>query len=108
MKLTEELKEALVAGELGSIGSLMHSGWTIKRQLSSKISSIQIDKIYDEVIESGALGGKLLGAGGGGYFLFYANGSQQLAVRQRIMDLGMVIQPFNFDTKGLRTWKIRL
>lgn len=108
VKLTEGLKEALVAGELGTIGSLMHEGWMIKRQLSSKISSNQIDNIYDDVMASGALGGKLLGAGGGGYFLFFTNGHQQLEVRNRIVELGMEIQPFNIDTRGLCTWKTRL
>ncbi|MEE2875572.1 MAG: CBS domain-containing protein [Chloroflexota bacterium] len=108
VKLTEGLKRALVAGDLTSVGIQMNKGWKIKRQLSSKISSNQIDHAYDEVMASGALGGKLLGAGGGGYFLFFVAGDQQLAVRKRIIELGMEMQPFSFDKEGLCTWKVRL
>ena len=108
VKLTEDLKRALVAGDLTSVGIQMNKGWKIKRQLSSKISSNQIDNTYDEVMASGALGGKLLGAGGGGYFLFFVAGDQKLAVRKRIIELGMEIQPFSFDQEGLCTWKLRL
>lgn len=108
VKLTQDLKESLVAGDLISIGSLMNKAWSIKRQLSSKISSPQIDYCYEEIIASGALGGKLLGAGGGGYFLFFVAGDRQLSVRKRIVELGLDIQPFSFDREGLSVWKVRL
>lgn len=107
VKVTEDLKQALVGGDLSSVGALMNKGWEIKRQLSSKISSSQIDNAYNEVIASGALGGKLLGAGGGGYFLFYASGGRHLEVTKRIIELGLEVQPFRFDNEGLCAWKVR-
>jgi len=69
--LVEELRIALYDGELRRFGELLHENWLLKRQLASRISDSGIDGIYDRALENGAVGGKLLGAGGGGFMLFY-------------------------------------
>jgi D-glycero-alpha-D-manno-heptose-7-phosphate kinase len=83
---------------LDDFGKLMHEGWQIKRSLTQKISSPRIDEIYEAGISSGALGGKLLGAGGGGFMLFYVPPEKRDALRQRLQKLLCV--PFTFSGKG--------
>ena len=74
VKMTEqayEMKHALIAGDLNRFGELLNEGWNLKRELASKITNPEIDRYYDIAMENGAMGGKLLGAGGGGFLLFY-------------------------------------
>lgn len=79
-------------------GLMLHDTWQYKRQLSSKISSQFIDKIYEKAIDAGALGGKLLGAGGGGFMLFYVPKEKHQAVRENLSHLLEV--PFLFENTG--------
>ena len=69
--LAYALKDELLKGNLHSFGKLLDYGWQSKKRMSSKITNPQIDQLYDEALKAGALGGKLLGAGGGGYLLMY-------------------------------------
>ncbi len=69
--LAYAMKDELLKGNLHSFGKLLDYGWKSKKRMSSKITNPQIDMLYDEAIKAGALGGKLLGAGGGGYLLMY-------------------------------------
>jgi D-glycero-alpha-D-manno-heptose-7-phosphate kinase len=71
-------------GKLNKFGTLLDHGWTIKRQMQDGISNGLIDECYDSAIEAGARGGKLLGAGGGGYLMFYVEPDRQQAVREAI------------------------
>ena len=57
--------------DINSFGTLLHESWNVKKKLSSNISNLSIDRMYNDAMKAGALGGKLLGAGGGGYMLFY-------------------------------------
>ncbi|MDP2704190.1 MAG: kinase [bacterium] len=79
-------------------GRLLHETWRVKKSLSSKISNPAIDEIYDTGISAGALGGKLLGAGGGGFVLLYAKPESQEQVKQKLKNLLYV--PFKFDNLG--------
>lgn len=83
---------------LDDFGRLLHETWTMKRCLSSKVSNSHIDEIYDTARNAGALGGKILGAGGGGFMLFYVRPEQQAAVKKALQKLLFV--PFRFDTIG--------
>lgn len=83
---------------LDDFGKLLHEGWMIKRSLTSKISTPHIDEIYDTARSAGALGGKLLGAGGGGFMLLYAHPDVQKSIMGRLK--GLLRIPFLFDTKG--------
>jgi D-glycero-alpha-D-manno-heptose-7-phosphate kinase len=81
-------------------GRLLHQSWQLKRSLSDKVSSHSIDANYDAAMASGALGGKILGAGGGGFLLIFARPQDQAKVRASLADLVHV--PFGFDTEGSR------
>lgn len=83
---------------LDDFGRLMHESWQIKRTLTRKISNSNIDEIYEAGLSAGALGGKLLGAGGGGFMLFYVPPEKREALRLRLKKLLCV--PFTFSTKG--------
>lgn len=86
--------------DLNDFGSLLDKSWRLKRQTGSKISTDSIDSLYEKGLAAGALGGKLLGAGGGGFLLFYAEKDKQQAVLEAMEDLMHV--PFRFENGGTR------
>jgi D-glycero-alpha-D-manno-heptose-7-phosphate kinase len=79
-------------------GKLLAEGWNSKKLLVNTISSVEIDQHYEAAVEAGALGGKLLGAGGGGFLLFFVEPQNHQAVKKKLCDLYQM--PFNFDTGG--------
>ncbi|MBI3296590.1 MAG: kinase [Elusimicrobia bacterium] len=87
-------------GDLASFGTLLDESWRIKRTLSSKISSPAIDEIYDAAKAAGALGGKLLGAGGGGFMLLFAKPEAHVKIKERFKHLMRI--PFRFEDDGSR------
>ena len=88
MKQQSELvRKALVEGNLAEFGKLLHEGWMLKRQLAGSITNQEIDEHYEKAIKAGALGGKLLGAGGGGFLMVYCPPSKQDAVRRALNSL---------------------
>lgn len=90
--------DVLAAGELDDFGRMLHEAWMLKRELSDKVTNPEIDALYVRAIEAGALGGKLLGAGGGGFFLFYVPPQRQRDVRQALG--GLIDIPVKFETGG--------
>jgi D-glycero-alpha-D-manno-heptose-7-phosphate kinase len=93
--------EAIIADpnrSLDEFGRLLHHGWQLKRSLTQKISSASIDEIYEAGLSAGALGGKLLGAGGGGFMLFYVPPERREALRARLKKHLCV--PFSFSDRG--------
>lgn len=100
--LGRKIFAAFSAGELAEFGRLMHEHWLIKKQMSAKMSNDNFDDIYDLAIKSGALGGKILGAGGGGFFLFYAEGSKREGLCQRLTGKGLRQIKFNIEKHGSR------
>jgi D-glycero-alpha-D-manno-heptose-7-phosphate kinase len=97
--LVDEAKVVLEGtDDITRIGSLLHKTWTLKRGLTHKISTSEIDQIYEAGLSAGALGGKLLGAGGGGFILFFAPPERHSAIRERLHKLLHV--PFRFDHTG--------
>ena len=87
-------------GCLDEVGHLLHRAWELKRSLCDSISNPTLDTIYERAIAAGALGGKILGAGGGGYFLFYVPKEKQGAVTTGLSDLGLSRLAFRFEPKG--------
>ena len=87
-------------GDLDDFGRLLDVTWKLKRQTGAKISTDWIDELYQKGIQAGALGGKLLGAGGGGFFVFYVRPENQAAVREALSDLLYI--PFTFEDGGTR------
>jgi D-glycero-alpha-D-manno-heptose-7-phosphate kinase len=84
--------------KLDEFGALLNDTWRLKKQLSSQISNSLIDDIYSKALSAGAIGGKLLGAGGGGFMLFYVPPDKQARVKQELNDYLHV--PFKFDFEG--------
>lgn len=97
-QLVQEAMKVLVSQDLKAFGRLLHESWMLKRSLSDKITTSHIDEIYDKGRKAGAIGGKLLGAGGGGFVLLYAEPDQQAAVRKALK--GFLEIPFKFETLG--------
>tara|TARA_B100000029_G_C17582634_1_gene960116 strand:- start:1011 stop:2003 length:993 start_codon:yes stop_codon:yes gene_type:complete len=93
-----ESENALKSGYLDDFGRLLHESWMEKKNLSTSITNYKIDEIYKRAIEKGALGGKLLGAGGGGFFLFYVPSYKQKKFIEHFNKLINV--PFNFSNNG--------
>jgi D-glycero-alpha-D-manno-heptose-7-phosphate kinase len=85
-------------GDICDFGRLLHEAWLLKRQLSKSVAPQFIDDIYEKARRSGALGGKLLGAGGGGFMLFFVKPEQKLELCEGLKDLLLV--PFQFENSG--------
>lgn len=101
LTLVDEAEQILTGkGNLNEFGKLLDHTWKLKRGITSKISNNSIDMLYKQAIEAGALGGKLLGAGGGGFLLFYVEEDKQAAVKEQLKDLLYV--PFEFENAGTR------
>ena len=90
--------DCLNAADFTGFGRLLDESWRIKRTLSDKITTPRIDDIYAAAMKAGALGGKLLGAGGGGFILVYADPEKKPAVRRALEDLLEI--PFRFEALG--------
>lgn len=91
-------KEELLAGNLDIIGVLLHESWKLKKQLASRVSNSTIDAIYDAALKAGAIGGKITGAGGGGFLLLYCPYEKREAVRDALSTLQEV--PFSLEPDG--------
>lgn len=99
--LVEPLKEVVSKGDnLREFGEILHKNWLLKRSICDDISSDQIDHYYDLALKAGAVGGKLLGAGGGGFLLFYVELEYQAAVKAALSELFQL--QFGFDNSGTR------
>jgi len=103
-ELVPAFHDVLVKGNRGGcldeVGHLLHRAWELKRSLCDSISNPTLDTIYERAVAAGALGGKILGAGGGGYFLFYVPKEKQEAVTTGLSDLGLSRLAFRFEPKG--------
>lgn len=99
-EMVEEAIDILNGGDsdITDFGKLLHESWMIKRSLTDKISNEQIDMIYEDALNAGALGGKLLGAGGGGFILFFVEPEFQQRVKEKLKNLLYV--PFKFENLG--------
>ncbi|MBI5560799.1 MAG: kinase [Deltaproteobacteria bacterium] len=86
------------SSHLDEFGRLLHEAWMLKRSLSDRITNPKIDEIYEAARSSGAIGGKLLGAGGGGFMLFFAKPTDQPLIEQRLK--GLLRVPFRFENQG--------
>jgi D-glycero-alpha-D-manno-heptose-7-phosphate kinase len=107
VQLSYEMRNDLLRGRLLKFGQLLDKAWHTKRQLSEKISSSRLDDIYESACRHGAIGGKILGAGGGGFFLFYVSPFRRHELIQHLEFSGLKTRPFRFEPQGLQAWTVR-
>jgi len=108
-KLKEQsvmMKEAMLKGDLDRIGEILNFGWEFKKKMANGITNPFLDRIYDAAMENGALGGKVSGAGGGGFMFFYCPGSTRSKVVEALEKIGGQTKRYEFTSKGLTTWTI--
>jgi D-glycero-alpha-D-manno-heptose-7-phosphate kinase len=108
-KLKEQavwMKEALLRGEIDRIGEILDFGWAFKKQMASGITNQWIDEVYELARKNGATGGKISGAGGGGFMFFYCPGDTRHNVIRALESFGGVVKRYEFTNQGLITWNI--
>jgi D-glycero-alpha-D-manno-heptose-7-phosphate kinase len=98
------MKEALLKGQLDEIGEILDFGFQQKRKMAANISNNNIEAIYDAAKKAGATGGKISGAGGGGFMIFYCPGNSRYAVIAALNQFGGVVKNYSFTKYGLTTW----
>jgi D-glycero-alpha-D-manno-heptose-7-phosphate kinase len=102
----QRMKEALLKGSVDDIGKILHYGWEHKKAMASGISNPQIEGFYNAAIKAGATGGKVSGAGGGGFMIFYAPYNSKFKVIEALNKLGGRVMKYNFTEHGLTAWTI--
>lgn len=100
------MKEAILRGEVDHIGKILHDGWMHKKLMAEGISNPSIDAIYDAALQAGATGGKISGAGGGGFMIFYAPYVHKYKLIEQLNTLGGKVMPYTLTTEGLTTWTV--
>ena len=108
-KLKEQailMKEAILKGELDKIGEILDYGWQYKKQTAKGITNPIIDEIYETAIKAGATGGKISGAGGGGFMMFYCPKNTRYKVIEALQKFGGEFRRFQFTKYGLETWRV--
>lgn len=105
-KLASNMKNALLLGKLSEFGLLLHEVWCCKKRFSAKMTEPRIDGLYEVARQSGAIGGKLLGAGGGGYLLLLCEFDKWHIVAERLEGMGGKIVNFTFDLRGMQSWEV--
>jgi len=100
-----QMKNALLQGRLDDFGDLLHQAWQTKKHLDPAITTPEIDELYEAARNQGALGGKSLGAGGGGYMLLYCPFDRKHVIAQTLEQIGGQIVDVRFDLRGLQTWE---
>ena len=100
------MKEALLKGNIHDIGKILDFGFRHKKQMAKGISNDSLDEIYETALKAGATGGKISGAGGGGFMMFYCPGNTRYAVRKSLASFGGSFSPYQFTERGLFTWSI--
>ena len=105
-RLATEMKSTLLKGNLSNFGQLLGEAWEQKKRLSPKISNANIEKTYELAMENGAIGGKVTGAGGGGWILFYCDPWRRRDVIDALRGAGLTVREVAFSTEGLQAWRV--
>jgi D-glycero-alpha-D-manno-heptose-7-phosphate kinase len=104
-ELATEMKNALLRGRLGTFAELLGEAWRQKKRMSPRIATSFIDEAYEEALKHGAVSGKVTGAGGGGYMLFYCDYRRKHRVAEALTRMGASVADFGFEFNGLTTWR---
>lgn len=100
------MKEVLLFGNLDEIGDILNFGWQFKKQMALGITNTALDALYNTAIANGATGGKISGAGGGGYMFFYCPGNTRFKVIESLKQFGGYAERYEFTNEGLKTWSL--
>jgi len=100
------MKEALLKGRLDEFGAILDFGFQQKRRMASKISNSKIEEIYEAAKHGGATGGKISGAGGGGFMIFYCPGNTRYRVIEELKKFGGEVKNYTFTKYGLSSWSV--
>jgi D-glycero-alpha-D-manno-heptose-7-phosphate kinase len=103
----QKMKEALLKGRVHEIGEILDFGFRQKKQMAEGISNSMIEEIYQSAKRAGATGGKISGAGGGGFMTFYCPGTSKYAVIEVLSKFGGQVRPYQFIKHGLTTWTMQ-
>ncbi len=101
------MKEALLCGNVNDIGKILDMGWQHKKKMAEGITNPFFDEIYEKAMNAGATGGKISGAGGGGFMVFYCPGTARDSVIKELERFGGQVKRYNFTSLGVQTWKIK-
>ena len=107
-KLKEQaimMKEALLRNDLDEVGNILNIGWEYKKQMAKGITTKLFEDVYASALKAGAIGGKISGAGGGGYIFFYCPNQSRYKVIESLSKFGGTVRRFEFTKSGLKTWK---
>lgn len=105
--LAYNMKEALLRGKLEVIGELLHESWLSKKNMAAEITNPVVDEIYEAAMRNGAIGGKMSGAGGGGYMMFYVKSNALYHMINLLHQFGGQVERVHFCDKGVITWKTK-
>ena len=100
------MKEAILTGNLRKIGEILDFGWQNKKRMTAGISNSFIDEFYLTAIKNGATGGKISGAGGGGFMIFYCPDNTRFRVIEALSKFGGRTRRYTFTKEGLTSWTI--
>jgi len=100
------MKEAMLKGNIHDIGRILDYGFRFKKQMAKGISNDSMDAIYEAAKKAGATGGKISGAGGGGFMMFYCPANTRFEVKKALQAFGGSISPYQFTERGLFTWRV--
>ena len=103
-QLAHEMKRLLLKGEFRAFGVALDEAWQVKKRMAGAISNPRIDTLYAAAREAGALGGKIAGAGGGGFIFFYSDFDRRQRVEQALTAHGAEVVHFSFTDRGVHTW----
>ena len=101
-ELAESMYQALKKSDITKFGELLHLGWTEKKKFSNNVTNTRIDRIYNKLINTGAVGGKITGAGGGGHMLIYCEQSSKNKILEEAKNLKLKYIPFKFYSEGAK------
>lgn len=102
----QQMKEAMLKGKLNQIGEILDYGFIQKRKMAENISNNSLDALYEIAKKAGATGGKISGAGGGGFMIFYCPANTRFNVIEALGKLEGKIKPYSFTKHGLQTWTV--
>lgn len=101
-----DMKRALLLGDARGFGMLLDAAWQSKKPMADEITNPMIDEMYQEAMKAGALGGKISGAGGGGFMIFYCETGRKHKVAEKLEQLGGEVVDFKFEPCGQQCWRV--